>query len=161
MLTENARAREEAERRIAAANRRMDHLERARREEEAPLLERAYQTKVPHPPPSGLHARASVLSLIPRLLGCSCLARGGCCRSPAHAIQSHHTAGHNHQKATSWWILPLSRRCRYTGRGSRVCAAADSSLFTVLGRVVEGSAGLPLIKHRVRLLLPQPEGDLS
>ncbi len=73
MLTENARAREEAERRIAAANRRMDHLERARREEEAPLLERAYQTKVPHPPPSGLHARASVLSLIPRLLGCSCL----------------------------------------------------------------------------------------
>ena len=46
MLTENARAREEAERRIAAANRRMDHLERARREEEAPLLERAYQKKV-------------------------------------------------------------------------------------------------------------------
>ena len=45
MLTENARAREEAERRIAAANRRMDHLERARREEEAPLLERAYQKK--------------------------------------------------------------------------------------------------------------------
>ena len=42
-----------------------------------------------------------------------------------------------------------------------MCAAADSSLFTVLGRVVEGSAGLPLIKHRVRLLLPQPEGDLS
>ena len=46
MLTENARAREEAERRIAAQNRRMDHLERARREEEAPLLEQAYQKKV-------------------------------------------------------------------------------------------------------------------
>ena len=51
MLTENARAREEAERRIAAANRRMDHLERARREEEAPLLERAYQKKVRSPVP--------------------------------------------------------------------------------------------------------------
>lgn len=47
MLTENARAREEAERRIAAANRRMDHLERARREEEAPLLKQAFQRKVP------------------------------------------------------------------------------------------------------------------
>ena len=46
MLTENARAREEAERRIAAQNRRMDHLERARREEEAPLLEKAFQQKV-------------------------------------------------------------------------------------------------------------------
>lgn len=46
MLTENARAREEAERRIAAQNRRMDHLERARREEEAPLLEKAFQEKV-------------------------------------------------------------------------------------------------------------------
>ena len=73
MLTENARAREEAERRIAAANRRMDHLERARREEEAPLLERAYQTKVPHPRPSRLQARACEVPLIPRLLGCSCL----------------------------------------------------------------------------------------
>ena len=49
MLTENARAREEAERRIAAQNRRMDHLERARREEEAPLLEKAFQQKVPLP----------------------------------------------------------------------------------------------------------------
>ena len=58
MLTENARAREEAERRIAAANRRMDHLERARREEEAPLLERAYQKKVP-PPPACISACAT------------------------------------------------------------------------------------------------------
>ena len=49
MLTENARAREEAERRIAAQNRRMDHLERARREEEAPLLEKAFQEKVLSP----------------------------------------------------------------------------------------------------------------
>ena len=49
MLTENARAREEAERRIAAQNRRMDHLERARREEEAPLLEKAFQEKVASP----------------------------------------------------------------------------------------------------------------
>ncbi len=46
MLVDNARAREEAERRIAAQNRRMDHLERARREEEAPLLEKAFQEKV-------------------------------------------------------------------------------------------------------------------
>ena len=49
MLTENARAREEAERRIAAQNRRMDHLERARREEETPLLEKAFQEKVASP----------------------------------------------------------------------------------------------------------------
>ncbi len=46
MLADNARAREEAERRIAAQNRRMDHLERARREEETPLLEKAFQAKV-------------------------------------------------------------------------------------------------------------------
>ena len=64
MLTENARAREEAERRIAAANRRMDHLERARREEEAPLLERAYQKKV-LPPPSWINAQGCTIRPMP------------------------------------------------------------------------------------------------
>jgi translation initiation factor 3 subunit A len=46
VITEQQRARDEAEKKVHAMNRRMDHLERARREEEAPLLEQAYATKV-------------------------------------------------------------------------------------------------------------------
>ena len=73
MLTENARAREEAERRIAAQNRRMDHLERARREEEAPLLEKAFQQKV-----------------LGRLQTCSCV--GSCRMSGIKAVLRSATA---------------------------------------------------------------------
>lgn len=46
MISEQQRAREEAEKKVQAMTRRMDHLERARREEEAPLLEQEYAAKV-------------------------------------------------------------------------------------------------------------------
>ena len=46
MISEQQRARDEAEKKVHALSRRMDHLERARREEEAPLLEAAFQKKV-------------------------------------------------------------------------------------------------------------------
>ena len=39
MLSEQSRAREEAEKRLNKLMKNLDHLERARREEEAPLLE--------------------------------------------------------------------------------------------------------------------------
>jgi translation initiation factor 3 subunit A len=46
VISEQQRARDEAEKKVHALSRRMDHLERARREEEAPLLEAAFQEKV-------------------------------------------------------------------------------------------------------------------
>ena len=118
MLTENARAREEAERRIAAANRRMDHLERARREEEAPLLERAYQKKVR-----------------PSTIRNPCMCLSGELAAPKW---SHRTSGRNQQNVSSWWKVPTSRRCRYTGWGISLSAAADSIVSVVSGEVVRG-----------------------
>lgn len=49
MISEQQRAREEAEKKVHALSRRMDHLERARREEEGPLLEAAFKAKVCSP----------------------------------------------------------------------------------------------------------------
>ncbi|CAL8465076.1 g4611 [Coccomyxa elongata] len=46
VISEQQRARDEAEKKVHALSRRMDHLERARREEEAPLLEAAFQKKL-------------------------------------------------------------------------------------------------------------------
>ncbi|EIE20453.1 hypothetical protein COCSUDRAFT_30620 [Coccomyxa subellipsoidea C-169] len=46
VISEQQRARDEAEKKVHALSRRMDHLERARREEEAPLLEAAFQEKL-------------------------------------------------------------------------------------------------------------------
>lgn len=46
VISEQQRARDEAEKKVHALSRRMDHLERARREEESPLLEAAFQEKV-------------------------------------------------------------------------------------------------------------------
>ena len=53
MLSEQSRAREEAEKRLNKLMKNLDHLERARREEEAPLLE-ANHTK---------QARACILTV--------------------------------------------------------------------------------------------------
>lgn len=46
MLSEQSRAREEAEKKMGKLIKHLDHLERAHREEEAPLLEAAYAKKV-------------------------------------------------------------------------------------------------------------------
>ncbi|KAK9824579.1 hypothetical protein WJX72_011465 [[Myrmecia] bisecta] len=46
VLTEQQKQREEAERKIQKAIRQMDHFERARREDEAPMLLEAYQKKL-------------------------------------------------------------------------------------------------------------------
>lgn len=46
VLSEQSRAREEAEKKMGRLIKHMDHLERARREGEAPLLEAAYAKKV-------------------------------------------------------------------------------------------------------------------
>ena len=46
VITEQQRARDEAEKKVHLLHRRMDHFERARREEEAPLLDAAFAEKV-------------------------------------------------------------------------------------------------------------------
>ena len=48
-MSEQSRAREEAEKKMGRLIKQQDHLERARREEEAPLLEAAYAKKVLRP----------------------------------------------------------------------------------------------------------------
>jgi hypothetical protein len=65
VITEQQRARDEAEKRVAALHRRMDHLERARREEEAPLLEAAFARKARAAPARPLPAALTAPALGP------------------------------------------------------------------------------------------------
>lgn len=46
VMSENMKARQEAEAKLNRLIKQMDHLERARREEESPLLQAAYEKKV-------------------------------------------------------------------------------------------------------------------
>ena len=70
VILEQQRARDEAEKKVHALSRRMDHLERARREEEAPLLEAAFQEKVrANTSPALLNA--SVLQLCENAVNCT------------------------------------------------------------------------------------------
>jgi len=50
VISEQQRAREEQEKKLNLLIRRLDHLERARRELETPLLEQKYAVQVRAPP---------------------------------------------------------------------------------------------------------------